>query len=49
MLKNGVPFAMLFSCDELLPHEFMAMSITFSEFEGGEFDWANMCFKERDK
>lgn len=46
-MKNGVPFDRVFECDRLLAHERMAMSITFSEFEGNEFDWGTMSFKER--
>jgi hypothetical protein len=30
-----------------MPHERLAMSVTFSEFEGNEFDWTTMLFKER--
>lgn len=30
-----------------MPHERMAMSIMFSEFEGNEFDWNTFTFKER--
>jgi hypothetical protein len=47
-MKNGVPFDRLFECDSLVDYERMAMSIMFSEFEGNEFDWRTMQFKERD-
>lgn len=47
-MKNGVPFDRVFDCDFLEEHERMSMSITFSEFEGGEYDWNNMRFKEKD-
>lgn len=53
MLKNGVPFPAAFGLghDEaairLTRTERQAFCIVFSEFEGGEFDWELMEFKER--
>lgn len=38
-MKNGVPFNVAFSVSELMAHEKHAMSIVFSEFEGGVFDF----------
>jgi len=46
-VKSGVPFHLVFECDSLNEYERMAMSITFSEFEGAEFDWSSMAFKEQ--
>ncbi|MTD33871.1 hypothetical protein [Paludibacterium denitrificans] len=46
-MRNGVPFDKVFDVERLMKHEQMAMSITFSEFEGNEFDWHAMQFKER--
>lgn len=48
-MKNGVPFCSLFGNERLMAHERMAMSITFSEFEGNEFDWQSMKFIEKKK
>lgn len=47
LVRNGVPFDRVFECDRLMPHERQAMSITFSEFEGNEWDWQAMQFKEK--
>jgi hypothetical protein len=48
-LKNGVPFSVVFDeCYSLYPHELMAMSVVFSEFEGNEFDWQAMQFKKKE-
>jgi hypothetical protein len=47
-MKNGVPFDIAFGLPDLLPHEKMAMSITFSEMESGKiFNWQTMDFEER--
>ncbi|EXF96288.1 hypothetical protein HK44_020665 [Pseudomonas fluorescens HK44] len=46
-MKNGVPFSVVFECDYLDEYERMAFSIIFSEFEGSEFDWDSMTFKEK--
>lgn len=43
-MKNGVPFEIAFNMN---PDIRLAMSITFSEMEGSEFDFDNWQFKER--
>lgn len=49
-MKNGVPFQTVFECDTLTEYERVAMSVTFSEFEGaGEFDWGSLTFRKRDE
>ncbi|MDY7559964.1 hypothetical protein QN366_04820 [Pseudomonas sp. CCC3.2] len=47
-MKSGVPFHLVFECDNLNEYERMAMSVTLSEFEGNEFDWDVMAFKKRE-
>lgn len=46
-MKNGVPFSVVFDVDKLSPHERDAMSIIFSEFEGGEFNWDSWSWVEK--
>jgi hypothetical protein len=46
-MKNGVPFDKLFSIDFFEQHEREAMSIVFSQFEGGEFDWNSWSWVEK--
>lgn len=47
LVRNGVPFEQAFGdvgrLDEV---EQQAMSIVFSTFEGSDFDWNSMTFKE---
>ena len=48
LVKNGVPFERVFGGSGRLDRlERQAMAIAFSQFEGAEFDWAAMRFKER--
>jgi len=49
-MKNGVPFHLAFGStpDSLDEVERAALSIVLSEFEGGDFDWNAMRFKEKD-
>lgn len=54
LVKNGVPFAAAFGLRvaeaavlRLDAIERMAFSIVLSEFEGNEFDWQSMEFKNR--
>lgn len=42
-MKNGVPFDVAFSLDEV---KRTAFCIIFSEMEGAAFDWNTMRFKE---
>lgn len=44
LVCNGIPFDVAFSLPDL---ERTAFSIVFSEFEGNEFDFNAMSFKER--
>jgi len=37
----------VFDCDLLMPHERSAMSIVFSEHEGGKFNWQTWKFEEQ--
>lgn len=43
MVSNGVSPSLAFSLDDV---EATAWAIIFSEFNGNEFDWNNMRFKE---
>ena len=43
-MKNGVHFDAAFSLDA---EKVMAMGIIFGRFDGGEFDFANWCWKDR--
>ena len=46
-MKNGVPFEIAFGRPDRLTHaERQAMSIVFSQCEGGEFDFDTMEFKK---
>ncbi|WP_281262565.1 hypothetical protein [Aquabacterium olei] len=42
-MKNGVPFDVAFSLDEVTA---AGWCIAFSEMEGHQFDWSAMKFKE---
>ena len=42
-MKNGVPFDVAFSLDDITR---TAWAIKMSIFEGGEFDWHLMKFKD---
>jgi hypothetical protein len=46
-VRNGVPFLVAFGdgCEFLNDDERVAMSILFSEFEGGKFDFDSMSWK----
>jgi hypothetical protein len=43
-VKNGVPYDVAFSLPEA---DVAAYGIIFGEFEGNEFSWATMSWKER--
>ena len=51
LVRNGVPFRMAFGLAESDPYslsdaDVAAFAITFSIFEGGDFDMNTMTFKE---
>lgn len=46
LVHNGVPFEVAFKMGEL---DRAAFAIIFSQFQGGEFDWDRMAFKEPPK
>ena len=43
-MKNGVPFEEAFTMDDAVR---FAMAVTFAGFEGQEFCWRTMRFKDR--
>jgi hypothetical protein len=43
-VKNGVPFGTAFSLDS---ETRIAFAIVFGGFEGNEWDWDDMAFRER--
>lgn len=47
-MKNGVPFNVAFSVTELLKYEKHAMSIVFSEFEGGAFNFETWSWEKKE-
>lgn len=47
LMKNGVPFHMVFKVDELMRHEKFAMTIVFSEFEGAKFNFDSWSWEEK--
>lgn len=47
-MKNGVPFNVAFSVTELLKYERHAMSIVFSEFEGGAFNFETWSWEKKE-
>lgn len=47
LVKCGVPFEKVFSVDELMTHEKLAMYVTFAEMDGNRFNWSQMRFEER--
>ncbi len=44
LVKNGVPFDVAFALD---PDEMLAYTVIFGEFEGGNFDWDELRWRER--
>lgn len=48
LMKNGVPFDIVFSTGNLSAHERHAMAIVFSELEGGRFNWHTWSWEKQE-